>query len=208
MKKILIVSAFLALPFLASANTLECPAGQIVQNVEVTPAVIGTPAQTHTVHHDAVTHEVVVIDTPASDVYMFVGFHQGDYLKLGNGNYQFLPHQLGSYNKVHHLAVTHTETVVDTEAYDEVVIDVPAVIATPAVTEEQCVDAPVVPVVVTPVITASVGSSAQGGHRHCGTSDTPSCTEWVKTLGSKPVTVKDLIEQIVALIKEQINLMK
>jgi hypothetical protein len=160
MKKYIIALSVLALMFAvtAQADTIVCPAGQEVKSVLVTEAIIGTPAVTHIVSHEAVTHEVTIIDTPAYSSYVYVGLGHGDYLKIGR-NYIKTLFGHGDYDKVNHPAVTHTETVIDTPAWDEVVIDVPEVIATPAVYEDQCVD---MPVVVTESATAPVVSS--GSH--------------------------------------------
>jgi hypothetical protein len=95
---------------------------------------------------------------------------------------------------VHHDAVVHyvwvyrnhnwnKDMIVDVPAYDEVVIDVPAVPEVPAVYQEQCVaDTSYVPPVITPEITPepvvnppvastevlkTSGKSSQGGHRRC-----------------------------------------
>jgi hypothetical protein len=117
------------------------------------PAVPAVPAVTHVVHHAAVTHQVTVVDTPEQpavpDTYALVssGTFTG-YCKETSGTYDFaigskhyrIGSGMGYYQKylktLGHAAipaVTHTETVVDVAAYDETVIDSPAVPEVPAV---------------------------------------------------------------------------
>lgn len=188
MKKYIILSLFaLSLPLVSNASELSCPEGQKVGSVLITPAIIGTPAVTHTVHHEAITHDVVVVDVVAYDEviidvpgilaydeYVQVLHNHGNYDRHGgpgNYSYVYVGNNHGDYVKihheavpavthtVHHEAVTHTETIIDTPAYDEVIIDVPEVIAVPAVYGEACVpDESYVPPVKTSI------SSTPSGH--------------------------------------------
>lgn len=204
--KLLIIATALLLPISVSADELSCPAGTHEESVQTAPAIEGTPAITHTVHHDAITHTATVVDTPAFDEvivdtpafdetvidvpahfdYVYVGHDNGDYdndnvghnhgsydhttghiyvyVGAGHGDYNFVLHSHhGDYNQVstpaithivhhpaithtvHHDAITHEETVIDTPAFDEVVVDEPGTPGTPATFENQCVADPVVP---------------------------------------------------------------
>ena len=99
---VVVALAAFAGPMVAGAtDVLQCPEGQIVQSVLVTPGTDGTPAVTHVVHHDAVTHQETVIDTPAYDEviidvpahdnYTYAGSNHGDYdvdnVGHNNGSY-------------------------------------------------------------------------------------------------------------------------
>jgi hypothetical protein len=166
MKKYIILFALLALVSLpVKASELVCEEGKEVKSVMVSEAVIGVPALTHTISHEAITHETTVVDTPAYTSYDFVGFGHGDYIKIG-GNYYKTIHNHGNYDKVSHPAVTHTEIVVDTPAWEEVVIDAPAVVETPAINEDQCI---AIPVVEKPVLSHSraSGSGSRGYMSPC-----------------------------------------
>lgn len=120
-KGILLGLLAVMLPFGASAD-LSCPVGEKVESVLVSEGIPSVPA---------VTHIEIVVDAPAYDEYVFQGFHQGDYIKIGS-NYFNVGHNNGFYDKVHHEAVTH----------EEIVIDTPEVPGTPAVYEDQCVTDP------------------------------------------------------------------
>lgn len=196
MKYLLIVPLFLA-PLVASADTLSCPAGQMVASVEVTPATDAVPAVTHTVHHDAVTHTETVIDTPAwdetvtdtaaYDSFTYVGNGHGDYdqhntyasgrIYYAGKWYSYEGHNHGAYDIVHHAAVTHTVhhdavthevTVTDAEAYDEEVVDSPAVPGTDAVYEDQCVTDPDYVAPSEPTPTPAAPSKHHGGQSLTG----------------------------------------
>jgi hypothetical protein len=123
--------------FPLSAFALECPVGQEVQSVMITPGTGGTPAVTHEVTHPAVTEEQVIIDTPAYTSCDNVGFPAGDYTNSSCTHTGFSWQEV--YKKVNHPAVTHTETVVITPAWTETVIDEPAILGTDPVYEDQCV---------------------------------------------------------------------
>jgi hypothetical protein len=93
-------------------------------------AVPGVPAVTHTVHHAAIP---AVPAQPAYDEYVHVGHNQGDYDKhtfMGNTYYTYEGNNHGDYDKVHHNAVPATPAV---PAYDEVIIDSPAIPAVPEI---------------------------------------------------------------------------
>ena len=168
MKTIILALALVLLFSAGIAQAISCPAGQEVRSVLITPEVIAVPAVTHTVHHEAITHEETIIDTPAYSSYVHVGWGHGDYIKICD-TYFPVQHNHGNYDLVHHPAVTHQETVIDTPAWDEEVIDVPAIIETPAVYEDQCFDLPPDPVT-PPVVTSnqSSGSRSMGYMHPCG----------------------------------------
>ena len=92
MKKVFLLIAVALLPFTASAD-LVCPEGQMVESVLISEGSAEIPG------------------TPAYDEYVFKGFHQGDYLKLGNGNYLFIGHNNGFYDKIHHEAIPSVPAV-------------------------------------------------------------------------------------------------
>ncbi len=75
----------------------------------------------------------------------------------------------------------------------KVVVDEEAIPAVEAVYEDQCVvdEDYVPPVVEEPVVSTPVkkveSTPHPGGHRRCGTAFTPTCEEWVKTLGQPAV---------------------
>lgn len=161
MKKYILALFVLALLVATGASAISCPEGQESKSVLITPEVIGVPAVTHIVSHPAITHEVTIIDTPAYSSFVYVGLGHGDYLKIGHHYFKTIFGH-GDYDKVNHPAVTHQETVIDTPAWDEVVIDVPAVIETPAVYEDQCFDKPVeppTPVIISAPVVSSGGAS-------------------------------------------------
>lgn len=205
---LMVVAAAGAFAPIASAATLTCPEGQMVGSVMTDPGVVGTPAVTHIVHHDAVTHtetvvdvaaydetivitpayDETVIDTPAFDSFSFTGGNSNDYditlathvatnhgsydkqgshyvyVGAGHGDYDVtfhsVTHNHGDYgvthhtavthvvhhpavtSVIHHSAVTHETTVVDHGAYNETVIDVPAVMTVPPTFVDQCVTDP------------------------------------------------------------------
>ena len=112
----------------ASAAELTCPEGQVVASVMTDPGVVGTPAVTHTVHHDEVSH-VVHHDAVTHQVFVsghFVG--SWPHLVWVPGHFETIVDSLA-----------WDETVVDSAAYDEEVVDVPAVMAVAPTYEDQCV---------------------------------------------------------------------
>ena len=156
------------MPFWVSA--LECPVGQVVQSVEVSPGTAEVPAYDEVIHHEAVTH-VVHHDEVSHVVHHSAEWH-------------YVP---GYYDYPHHYVSGHwevtpawDETVIDSPAYDETVVDSEAwdetvhhdaVPATDPVFEDQCVADPeyVPPVVTPPAPTAApepVKTGNQSGGRH------------------------------------------
>ena len=137
---------------------------------EAVPAVPGIAEVNHTVHHNAVTHQQKVIDVPAQpatpDTYNCVGHNHGAYDKQtnhGQTTYVFVGQGHGDYTKVPgHAAIpeqSHMVTVIDVAAYDEIVIDSPAVPAIPAITELSHVEGSYIDV------TAQVQQAIDGGAR-------------------------------------------
>lgn len=163
----------------ASAETLSCPAGQKVEAVEITPAVIEVPAVTHIeVVVDSEAYDEVVVDSPAYTSCEYVGYPAGDYYTNACTTHGVNLFEV--YKKVNHPAVTHT---VHHEAvtHEEVIVDVPAVESVPAVYEDQCVTDPDY---VAPVVKSSApASSQQGGSGRCDRYGKPTCTEFFAKLG-------------------------
>jgi hypothetical protein len=86
------------------------------------------------------------------------------------------------------------------------IIDTPAV---PAVYADQCVtDTEYVAPAPAPAPVVTSGGSSQGGHRKCGTINTPTCEEWVKGFGtvSPQQQLIALLNQLIALLQKQIAL--
>jgi hypothetical protein len=84
-----------------------------------TPGSPAVPAVTHVVHHDAVTHQVKVIDTPASPAVpavTHVVHHDAVTSQVKVIDTPASPAVPAVTHVVHHDAVTHTVTVVDAEA--------------------------------------------------------------------------------------------
>ncbi len=149
MKKLL----FLAGAFLALAIPVSAFAGE---SVEDPTCVTVVDEEGYTIHHDAVTHEVTVIDVeavagfwtnfaPNHDQGPFEGppsfpldargTWEGYHTEGGPGQDMSGVYQVGNgngdwfYRQQAVAEVSHVETVVDVEAYDEVV---------PPVTHEEC----------------------------------------------------------------------
>jgi hypothetical protein len=88
------------------------------------------------------------------------------------------------------------------------IIDTPAVPAVPAVYADQCVtDTEYVAPAPTPAPIVET-QRQQGGRRHCGTINTPTCEEWVKGIGtvSPQSQLIALLNQLIALLQKQIAL--
>jgi hypothetical protein len=87
MKKYIMLGLVFALvPIVSVKADITCEIGQVIQSVEISPAIDAVPAITHTetiidipaydetdpitgdiTHFDAITHDEIVIDTPAID---------------------------------------------------------------------------------------------------------------------------------------------
>lgn len=201
--KYLIVGVLFLLPFAVNAEELVCPEGQVVQSVEVSPAIPAVPAVTHIeVVVDTPAWDEVVIDSPAYTSCDYVGAPAGDYKNSSCTSHGDWWQEV--YKKTNHPAVTHT---VHHEAitHEEVVVDVPEVVGTPAVYENQCVTDPeYMPPVSTPKPEVH-STPTLGGHRKCGLPHLPTCEEWVKTLGqsiSPQQQLVNLLQQLVALYQK------
>lgn len=101
---------------------LQCEAGFHVESVLISEAVPAVEEVSHIVYHEAVTEEVTTCEKAKFGAYKDCQCKQeAPFLFSGQ-----------RFDKV-------TETVVVEEAYEEVVIDVPAQDEVPAVYEDQCV---------------------------------------------------------------------
>jgi hypothetical protein len=119
------------------------------------------------------------------------------------------PHFEGSWPHIH---LVEGHWVIDTPAYDETIIDAPAVPAIDPVYENQCVADPNYTAPTTDQIVqtpeAPKASPHPGGRRHCGTINTPSCEVWIKNLNSQITGSVDSKKQIQSVIKQALDLLE
>lgn len=99
----LVLALIVAMPSMASATSLTCPEGQMVESVLVTAGSPAIPA------------------VPAWHEYVSVGWGHGDYVKVGQ-DYFHVSHNGGNYDKVTHPA-TPAVPAVDPVYADQCVTD-------------------------------------------------------------------------------------
>lgn len=161
-------------------EALVCPTGEHATSTLVTPAVPAVAEVSHVVHIPAVTHDVT------TTTYNNVGMFHGDYIKNLRGQYILVGHNLGSYDKV-----DTVETIIDTPARDEVVIDTPAVEGTPAIYAESCEADVVVPVTPEPAV-------SNGGAGKCMNCNETTVNHKNDKVNKPKVDVKALLAELKA----------